>query len=50
MIVEARYIQMMKIVSNGSGHFPIMNLIKSDEDLPMYGDLVVIEKIQIHTK
>lgn len=38
---------MLKIVANGSGFFPIVNLINSMDDLPMYADLVEILKVQI---
>lgn len=45
-VVEDRYQQLLKIAANGSGLFPIVNLIKSNSDLPIYADLVEITKIK----
>lgn len=50
MIVEDRYIQMLKIVSNGSGHFPIVTIITDSNLLPIYADFVKIEKTKIISK
>ena len=44
LFVEQRYVQLLKIATNGSGHFPILSFVQGRT---FYGNLVSVERVKV---